>query len=227
MPLPFPLPSSVIAMLLADARLPTGGHAHSAGLEPALQGGLAPEDAIGFLRGRALSVGRVDAGVAVVTRHLALVSNAERLADVERAWAARAPSAAQREAARVLGRGYLRVATRLWPDSALIQSAVGVGASRPVALGSIAAEAGMDPLDLARLVVYDEVAAGAAALLKLEPGDPLEASRRVIEICAEVDPLLYGIADLVLPEEIPAAGAPQSEAWAEAHVLTSRRLFRA
>ena len=30
-----------VAMLLADARLPSGGHAFSAGVEPAIQGGLA------------------------------------------------------------------------------------------------------------------------------------------------------------------------------------------
>ena len=29
------------AMLLADARLPSGGHAYSAGVEPALRSGLA------------------------------------------------------------------------------------------------------------------------------------------------------------------------------------------
>jgi urease accessory protein len=49
----------------------------------------------------------------------------------------------------------------------------------------------------------------------------------VIDACASVDPLVPQLAALTSPEAIPAASAPQSETWAEAHAITNRRLFRA
>ncbi|MFT3717004.1 MAG: urease accessory UreF family protein [Gordonia sp. (in: high G+C Gram-positive bacteria)] len=55
-------------MLLADARLPTGGHAYSAGVEPALRGGLPPERIREYLIGRAGTVTRTEAGTAAVAR---------------------------------------------------------------------------------------------------------------------------------------------------------------
>ncbi len=226
--LPFPLPSATVAMLLADARLPSGGHAHSAGLEPALLGGLAAADVPAALTARARTTSLVEAGTAVVARHLALAAP-EDLPVVEAEWAARTPSPAQRDAARVLGRGLLRLADRLWPHSgplALIASAA-AHPPRALVLGAMAAEAGMEPLDLARLVVYDDAASAAAALLKLEPCDPAEVTVRVVETCAAVDDAVRGIAELTDPAEIPAASAPQAEEWAEAHTLLTRRLFRA
>ena len=47
-------------MLLADGRLPTGGHAHSSGLEPALAGGLLQSQVPDFIRGRLETVGLVE-----------------------------------------------------------------------------------------------------------------------------------------------------------------------
>ncbi|MFT4135502.1 urease accessory protein UreF [Microbacterium sp.] len=227
--LPFPLPSTTVAMLLADARLPSGGHAHSAGLEPALlAGGLAVAEVPAALLARARTTSLVEAGTAVVARHLALTAP-ESLPEVEAEWAARTPSPAQRDAARVLGRGLLRLADRLWPASlplALI-GRDGTHPPRALVLGAIAAEAGMEPLDLARLAVYDDAASAAAALLKLEPRDPAEVTGWVVETCAAVDDALREAAALTDPAAIPAASAPQAEDWAEAHALLNRRLFRA
>ncbi|HKT55706.1 MAG TPA: urease accessory protein UreF, partial [Microbacterium sp.] len=62
--------SGTLAMLLADARLPTGGHAHSAGVEPALQGGMPASEVPALIRGRAVTSSLVDAGTAVVARHV-------------------------------------------------------------------------------------------------------------------------------------------------------------
>lgn len=227
--LPYPLPSTSIAMLLADARLPSGGHAHSAGVEPALRSGMDPAQIPALLHARAWTSSLVDAGTAVVARHLALTSGVEALADVESAWAARTPSPAQRDAARHLGRGLLRLGTHLWPEShALIALTLQpMPAPRAVVLGVIGAEAGMDPLDLCRAVVYDDAASAAAAVLKLEPGDPAAASVWVAHTCAAVDAALRPISELTDPRDIPVAGAPESEQWAQAHALLTQRLFRA
>lgn len=216
-----------VALLLADARLPSGGYAFSSGLEPALQGGMPPSEVGGFLRARARTTTIVDAATAVVARRVGL-----RTADyssVERAWAARTPSRATRRSSRELGRGLLRLATKLWPGSAPVARLAEGGGdwSRPVVLGAVAAHAGIDAESLARIAVYDDMACAVAALLKLEPGDPIDGVRLIIDACASVDPLISTVAALTSPEAIPASSAPQSETWAEAHALTNRRLFRA
>ena len=216
-----------IALLLADARLPSGGYAFSSGLEPALQGGLSPSEVGAFLRARARTTTMVDAATAVVAR--AAGRGGDPYAPAERAWAARTPSRAARQSSRELGRGLLRLALSLWPDSAPIAGltrATG-GWSRPVVLGAVAAHAGLDAEALARLAVYDDMACAVAALLKLEPGDPIDGVRLVIDACASLDSLIPQLAALTSPEAIPAPSAPQSETWAEAHAVTNRRLFRA
>jgi urease accessory protein len=216
-----------VSLLLADARLPSGGHAFSAGVEPAIQGGLARADILAFLQARAQTTTLVDAATAVVARRAGL--HGASYAPIERAWAARTPSRAARAASSDLGRGLLRLAQRLWPQSPAILAltAEGMTPPRPIVLGAVGAHAGLDAETLARVAVYDDMAGGVAALLKLEPGDPVDGVRLVIDACAAVDPLISQLAALHSPEAIPAAGAPQAEAWTEAHAATNRRLFRA
>ncbi|MDJ0106228.1 urease accessory protein, partial [Rhodococcus erythropolis] len=64
--------AEIASMLLADGRLPTGGHAHSSGLEPALAGGLLQSQVPDFIRGRLETVGLVEAAATVVTRRWAV-----------------------------------------------------------------------------------------------------------------------------------------------------------
>jgi len=217
-----------VALLLADARLPSGGHAFSAGVEPAIQGGLARHDVGAFLQARARTTTLVDAATAVVARRAGLIGAS--YAPVERAWAARTPSRAARTASTDLGRGLLRLAQSLWPQSpaiAALTAADAVSPPRPIVLGAVAAHTGLDAETLVRVAVYDDIAGGVAALLKLEPGDPVDGVRLVINACAAVDPLISQLAALDSPEAIPAASAPQAEAWTEDHAVTNRRLFRA
>lgn len=216
-----------MTMLLADARLPSGGHAFSSGLEPALQGGLDPTDVAAFLRARVRTTALVDAATAVVARHAGL--GGEPYAPIEQAWSARTPSGAARTASRELGRGLLRLARSLWHDSPPIRALLQIPRSpaRPIVLGAIAAHAGLAPATLVHLSVYDDMACAVAALLKLEPGDPVDGVRLVIDACALIDPFIPQLAALTSPETIPAASAPQIEAWTEAHAVTNRRLFRA
>jgi len=220
--------ASTVAMLLADARLPSGGHAHSAGLEPALLGGMDPGAVASFLALRARTTALVDAGTAVAAMHAVLDGdgrNESGLAAVEAAWAARTPSRAMREASRDLGRGLLRLAARIWPAAHGID-ALGTTPPRPLVLGVIAAEVGMTAEELVRLTIYDDLASAVAALLKLEPRDPADGVALVLESCASVEPFVASTAAIWSPENIPALSAPQAEAWAEQHAATQRRLFR-
>ena len=92
-----PTSPDVVALMLADARLPTGGHTQSGGLEAAVRAGLADEgrrlgDVAAYARDRLRTLVRVEAGTAVVARALTLAGGSPR--DVEPAWAARTPSQA-------------------------------------------------------------------------------------------------------------------------------------
>ncbi|WP_432893595.1 urease accessory protein UreF [Kribbella sp. CA-245084] len=71
--------AELVALMLADGRLPTGGHTQSAGLEPAVRAGLGADgkqlaDVATYARDRLRTVARVDAAVAVVTRHVVLAA---------------------------------------------------------------------------------------------------------------------------------------------------------
>ncbi|MCZ2264011.1 urease accessory UreF family protein, partial [Isoptericola sp. QY 916] len=98
---------------------------------------------------------------------------------------------------------------------------------RAVVLGAICAAAGVPPADVVRLTVYDDAQAAASALLKLEPLDPLAPARWVLDACAAAEEHVLRVAACATPEDIPSSGAPLTEGWAEAHAVTTQRLFRA
>lgn len=218
------LAASTVSLLLADSRLPSGGHVSSSGLEPALMGGLAREDVPKFLRARAQTVALVDAATAVVMRNAIL--RGKPLGPADRAWAARTPSPAARKIARELGRGLLKLARDLWPEAKTFDQ-LGETPIRPLVLGAIAAHANLPPTELVRLVFYDDAASAASALLKLDPGDPTEAMRLVLDTCTCVEDRVEELARLVSTQDIPAASAAQAEQWTEKHAHMGRRLFRA
>ncbi|MCK8675524.1 urease accessory protein UreF [Rhodococcus sp. NPDC003382] len=214
---------SLLLALLADARLPTGAHTQSAGLEPALRAGLPPADVPGYIAARLRTVTIVEAATAVVARRVAVAGG--DLDVVEAAWAARTPSAALRASSRQLGRGYLRLLRRLWPDQEPIPRSW--RPARPVAAGMLAARAGLDAEHTARLVGYDDAQTIAAATLKLEPVDPAIATGWVLAAQPLIEQLVTAVAGLTEPQQIPACAAPLVEQWAENHAHTTERLFSA
>jgi urease accessory protein len=98
---------------------------------------------------------------------------------------------------------------------------------RAVVLGVAAACAGLEPGQLARLIGYDEAQTIAAAALKINPMDPVEATSWAIGAHREIERMAIAVADLTNPDDIPAFGAPLIEQWAEIHATTTQRLFRA
>jgi urease accessory protein len=152
----------VLELVLADARTPSGGHAHSGGLEAAISDGLTSGEVPGFMRARLRTVGRCEAALA--SRSAAASTLGELLAlDLEAS--ARTPAEPLRRASRQLGRGLLRTAATWWPEDELLAAyrAASDAIARPVALGAIARAGGLTPLGAARLSLYDDAATVAAA----------------------------------------------------------------
>lgn len=223
----------LLLALLADARLPVGGHAQSAGVEPAMvHGGLTTADVPAFIAGRLRTVTAVEAGTAVVARHHVLAGT--DLAQVQRAWAARTPSHPLRAASCTLGRGYLRLARRLWADAPQLEGGwdgfertCGRTPPRPLVLGALAAVAGLDAERLVRLCAHEDVATASAAVLKLDPLDPLVATGWVLHAHDAVEQLVERCARLTDPDEVPATAAPLVDQFSLQHATTRQRLFHA
>jgi urease accessory protein len=169
----------MLDLLLADARTPTGGFAHSNGVEPA---GVGLGELRAFLHGRLSTTGLVDAAVA------AAATRGEDPLALEVAWSARTPSAPTRVAAGRQGRSLLRVAARLWPGALDTFGAASVGTPRPVVLGLCGALAGLEPRRVAQLCLYDDAATCCAAVPKLAAVDALDVTAR--ELPSATAPLL-------------------------------------
>jgi len=217
--------AQLAALLLADARLPAAGHTQSAGLEPALLGGMAEGRIEEYIHHRLATVTRIEAATAVVA--LRRWRGGEHVERVAEEWAARTPSPAVRTASRLQGRALLRLASRLWPDREEVQHCRGAGFPRPVVLGAIASVLHLDAEQVATVVAYDDVQTVAAAALKLVPLDPVTATTWVVDAFPAISALVAATATLSDASDIPAPGAPQFEAWAQAHAVASRRLFSA
>ncbi|MGY0499211.1 urease accessory protein UreF [Nocardia sp. FBN12] len=215
-------------LLLADGRLPTGGHAHSAGLEPALRAGLAPAEIPRYLRARLHTVGRVEAATAVLARRAAVGEITVDLAQLQAAYDARTSSAALRAASAQLGRGLSRLALRLWPDAPPIGALAAMAAPcRPVALGVVAAVAGLDDIQTARTALYDDLQTAACAAPKLIPIDPIEPVRWVLDLGEAVERVGALAVTVTGTADLPVLTAPLVEQWSLEHSHRQRRIFHA
>jgi urease accessory protein len=225
-------------MLLADSRLPAGGHAHSGGLEAAATAG-AVEDLGGladFLRGRLATGGLVAAALAAAAcsrTHAVLRSEASH--DQAAGWReldaeadARTPSPAQRRASRAQGRSLLRAARTAWPHPALdaLRAAV-PDAHHPVVLGAATAVAGGTPEEAAVITAYGIVTGSASAAVRLLGLDPLAVQRVLTGLAAAVDSVAAEAAAHADedPARLPAVSAPILDLFAELHLRSELRLF--
>jgi urease accessory protein len=214
--------------MLADARFPAGGHAHSAGLEGAVNAGTVTD--VGslelFLRGRLATSGVVAAALAAAACAQPPAPESWALLDAEAD--ARTPSPAQREASRRQGRALLRAARAAWPAPWLDDLArAAPPPHHPVVLGAAAAAAGAAPGEAALVAAYLAVTGPATAAVRLLALDPIEVAGltarlgHAIGVAAERGAAAAGgpLADLPFPS------APALDLLAEAHVRAEVRLF--
>lgn len=220
-------------LLLADARLPAGGHAHAGGLEAAVSIGDVTDVASleSYLRARLATTGRVDAAFAAAAAEVASLDDVARL-DVE--YAARTPSPSLRSASRRLGRQLDRVARRTWPavTAVLPEPPVGVapddaGLHHPIVLGLVAGAIGGTPDDAATLAIHHlagAVSSAGSRLLGLDPVELTALHARLADEAARVAlaERTWEVADLA---DLPADGGTLTEILGERHGSLAARLF--
>lgn len=222
-------------MLLADGRLPAGGHAHSGGFEAAaaLEGVRDVTGLEGFLLGRAATSGAV---AAVFAAAACLATSAPgdnggvaKLCQLDMELDARIPSPALRAASRKLGRQLMRVGRAMWPDRDLdaLSAALVPGAHQAVALGAVAAAAGLDEVDAAAAALHDAVAGPAAAAVRLLGLDPFAVHGALARLAPRLDAMVMDAAAHAdtPPADLPAWSAPQLDILAERHATWEVRLF--
>ncbi len=200
-----------LMLVLADSRFPAGGYAHSLGLEEAVNNGLRADAVPAFAAARQRLVAEGDARVAVAAR---------RGEDVEPEWLARCPSPVLRDIGCRLGVQLLRSAAAIWPQLEPRRT------PRPVALGEVAAVAGLSDEDTALLSLYDDAATVTSAALKLLPLDPAVTTRWLAELTPAMTLAARAIAADHRPlAEQPAPAAVALELAAPIHQQRRERLF--
>lgn len=212
-------------LLLGDGRLPTGGYAHSGGLEAAIARGWvrSPRDLADFLRGRAHTVGFVAACCAAAALPIAGDAAALRRLDAE--LVARTPSPALREVGATLGRMLVRAMCAVHPHELLASAPRGL--QQPVAYGVVGAALGLDARQVAGLVLHENVTGPATAAVKLMSLDPFTAHAAVAELTGELDELATQAAEVATGpiEDLPATTGPLSDLAGELHARADMRLF--
>ncbi|GIE92676.1 urease accessory protein UreF [Paractinoplanes rishiriensis] len=206
-------------LLLADGRLPSGGHAHSSGLEAQVAAGRVCDvaDLAGFLRGKLATTGLVSAAFAA-----AACRRPGSWAGLDDGLDARTPSPALRKASRAQGRALLRAGRAMWrlPE-------IGREPHQPVALGVLASAAGLGPAEAAVAAAHGTIAGPASAAVRLLGLDPYAVHGLLALLAPECDRIAADAAarcdDPV--DLLPAAGAPLLDIGAELHATWEVRLF--
>jgi urease accessory protein len=206
-------------LVLADGRLPAGGHAHSGGLEAAVAAGRVRDiDDLGtFLRGRLATSGLVSAAFAA-----AACARAAEWAPLDEGLDARTPSPALRKASRAQGRALVRAGRAMWPITA-----IGREPHHPVALGVVAAAAGLGPTEAAVAAAHGTITGPAGAAVRLLGLDPYPVHALLAALAPQCDRIAAEAAtrsgDAI--DALPAAGAPLLDIGAELHATWEVRLF--
>ena len=206
-------------LVLADGRLPAGGHAHSGGLEAAVAAGRVRDVAgvDGFLRGRLATGGLVSAAFSAVA-----CARTGEWFSLDAGLDARTPSPALRRASRAQGRALLRAGRAMWG-----LPAIGREPHHAVALGVLAAAAGLRPVEAAVAAAHGAVSGPASAAVRLLGLDPYAVHALLAALAPEIDRVAADAAGRIGDpvDALPAAGAPLLDVGAELHATWEVRLF--
>lgn len=227
------MPSPALALLLADGRFPSGGHAHSNGIEQACDTEMITglDDLEEYVRGRLLTSGVVAMHSAAGACHCALSSLTWLSAHLDAEMDARLTSPAARAVSRQQGAQLVRAASRVLPGPTLDELASRDRAPHlAVAQGVVAAAAQLGPGEAAALAGYSSVSSHCSAAVRLLGVDPFSVTRLVAALTPEIDGLAVEAARAVAgpgwsPSRIPALSSPLADLLGEIHHSRKERLF--
>lgn len=218
---------SATLLLLADSRFPTGAHAHSAGVEASQARGdvRSVADLEAFLDGRLLTTAPVEAAFAA-----AACFGTAAVDDLDHELAIRTPSPRLRAVSRTLGRQLLRPAERAWPGGGynVLRAVHPDGPMQPLAIGVVAAAAGLAPVDAAVCSLHHLVGAVTTAAVRLLGLDPFEVHALAARLAPRLDDLAGEAArqaSTCAPSDLPAHTSVLADILAEHHATWEVRLF--
>lgn len=224
-------------LLLADSRLPSGGHGHSGGVEALVDRRMlrTEQDLAEFLRGRLATGAAVPAAAAAAGCALAGAEREEttaRWAVWDQAVSARLPAAATRAASYAQGAALLRTAAGAWPSPAISVLRALPRAHHPLVLGAAAAAAGACPQDAALLAVHHLVGGACTAAVRLLGLDPLAVAAVAAGAAHQAESVAAAAARAGLaavtaddPALLPADGNPLHDLLAQLHQSMEATLF--
>lgn len=222
---------SPVALMLADGRLPTGGHAHSSGLEAAVARGLVTglADLEDWTRGCLATAWWTDAAAAAMAaRWTAPDGPVPQWAALDAELTARSATTAARRVARALGRQLARTARTAWPHVDLAAVAAGHpdGPLAPSVLGALAGASGLGPAAAAGIALHNAVQAATGAAVRLLALDPFAVAALVVRLAPDLtDRASAAAARPDDPRDLPATGAPRLDLLFAAHEVATTRLF--
>lgn len=216
---------NVDLLMLADGRFPSGGHAHSGGLEAAVVRRRVRdiEQLRAFLIGRLYGTGLVSAAFAA-----AACASPSTMDELQDELDARTPSPALRLAARRQGRSLCRAAATVWPGPHVAAAgAYKGGLQQPVALGVVAAAAGCTPAESALVSAYHTVSGPASAAVRLLGLDPYRVHRLLAELGEQTGEVARRATEAARgpAADLPSAASPLLDVSAEDHASWEVRLF--
>ncbi|GAA1854793.1 urease accessory protein UreF [Brevibacterium marinum] len=244
--------SRATLLMLGDGRLPSGGYAHSGGLEQAIRQGWVNDtaDLHAFLRGRLHTTGLMNAAFAVSARHhlgedpaLTEVgeettsvcgetaetsvgdATAQMLATLDAELCARTPAPALRTTGEWLGTLMLRSMQRIHPHPLL--ETLPKGLQQPLVYGAVGRALGLGAAETAAVVLHEAVTGPATAAVKLMSIDPFQAHGAILSLGSELDAVAEAAAEYetTAAMDLPALSSPLSDFAAEMHVKDNVRLF--
>lgn len=241
--------SRATLLMLGDGRLPSGGYAHSGGLEQAIRQGWVNDaaDLHAFLRGRLHTTGLMNAAFAVSARHIlgedrSIAEVGDRTTDtsvgeslgdattealeiLDAELRARTPAPALRTTGEWLGTLMLRSMQRIHPHPLL--EALPKGLQQPLVYGAVGQALGLGAAETAAVVLHEAVTGPATAAVKLMSIDPFQAHGAILSLGEELDAAAETAAqyERTAASGLPALSSPLSDFAAEMHVKDHVRLF--
>ncbi|MEH3053071.1 MAG: hypothetical protein PGN13_03550 [Patulibacter minatonensis] len=224
------MPSPSDLLLLADGRLPAGGHAHSGGLEQAVELGDVHDAGSlhAFLLGLLTSSAQTGIAAAAAAAHAWEAGDDQALLDLDAEESARMPSAWLRGASRAQGRQLLRAAAAIWPPvQSVVLPPLPHGPHLSLAQGITAARLDLAPVDAARLAAYGAMTGPATAAVRLLGLDPFGVHGIVAQAMASAEPVIVAAAEHAAGPAwlLPGGTAPLLEIGAELHRSREIRMF--